>query len=66
MFFIRLVCLISILCGVTNSGEVDGAPYTNSWIGNTYGLPETHIPHSIDNLYVTPSGPATHADRADL
>ena len=56
MFFIRLVCLISILCSVTNSGEVDGAPYTNSWIGNTYGLPETHIPHSIDNLYVTPSG----------
>jgi uncharacterized protein YuzE len=30
--------------------------YTNSWIGNTFGTPASHIQHSIDNLYVTPSG----------
>jgi hypothetical protein len=30
--------------------------YTNSWIGNTYGLPADHIAHNIDNIYVTPSG----------
>lgn len=60
MFFMRLISLASILCGVAFGAafgeEVDGAPYYNSWIGNTYGLPETHIPHSIENLYVTPSG----------
>ena len=28
----------------------------NSWVGNTFGLPEKHIPHNIDNIYVTPSG----------
>ena len=33
-----------------------GVPYVNSWIGNTHGLPQDHIPHSIDNLYVTASG----------
>lgn len=30
--------------------------YTNSWVGNTFGTPSNHIPHSIDNIYVTPSG----------
>lgn len=30
--------------------------YTNSWLGNTFGTPAKHIPHSIDNMYVTPSG----------
>jgi hypothetical protein len=35
---------------------VGGAPYINSWVGNTYGLPADHIAHNIENLYVTPSG----------
>ncbi len=30
--------------------------YSNSWVGNTYGTPADHIAHTIDNLYVTPSG----------
>ena len=30
--------------------------YTNSWIGNTYGTPADHIAHTIDTIYVTPSG----------
>lgn len=30
--------------------------YQNSWVGNTFGLAATHIPHSTDNMYVTPSG----------
>jgi hypothetical protein len=30
--------------------------YTNSWVGNTFGTPVNHIPHSIDNIYVMPSG----------
>jgi Secretion system C-terminal sorting domain len=30
--------------------------YTNSWLGNTFGTPNKHILHSIDNMYVTPSG----------
>ena len=30
--------------------------YTNSWLGNTYGMPGDHIQHDIDGLYVTPSG----------
>ena len=30
--------------------------YSNSWVGNTFGTPAKHIPHSIDNVYVTPSG----------
>lgn len=30
--------------------------YTNSWVGNTFGTPANHIPHSIDNIYVMPSG----------
>ena len=33
--------------------------YTNSWIGNTYGLPADHIAHNIENIYVTPSGKVT-------
>lgn len=35
---------------------VDGGFYTNSWIGTTFGTPAEHIAHTIDNLYVTPSG----------
>ena len=30
--------------------------YTNSWLGNTYGMPGDHIQHDFDGLYVTPSG----------
>ena len=33
-----------------------GTSYTNSWLGNTYGLPADHIPHTIDHIYVAPSG----------
>ena len=33
-----------------------GAPYVNSWVGNTYGTPPTHIAHTIDHLFVTSSG----------
>ena len=35
---------------------LEGMPYVNSWIGNTYGTPADHIAHSIDTIYVTPSG----------
>ena len=35
---------------------VDGGFYTNSWIGTTFGTPAEHIAHTIDNIYVTPSG----------
>ena len=35
---------------------LEGAPYVNSWIGNTYGTPADQIAHTIDTIYVTPSG----------
>jgi hypothetical protein len=54
---------VAIILAVLGSGSallraqtLEGTPYINSWIGNTYGKPAEHIPHSIDNLYVTPSG----------
>lgn len=36
--------------------KLAGAPYSNSWLGNSFGMPDDHIAHTIDNLYVTPDG----------
>ncbi len=54
LFLLPLLVVLTPLAGSAQS--LGGAPYTNSWLGNTYGLPEEHIPHTIENLYVTPSG----------
>jgi hypothetical protein len=53
-------CAAILLCGLSVdrplSAQTLPGVYTNSWLGNTYGLPADHIAHNIDNLYVTPSG----------
>ena len=53
-----LLVLLLAVCTVlpASTQTVKNAPYVNSWLGNTYGTPTDHIAHTIDNLYVTPSG----------
>lgn len=56
-FPLLLLGILGALPTVTGYGQtLGGVPYVNSWIGNTHGSPQDHIPHSIDNIYVTPSG----------
>ena len=51
-----LVSLSALAVSPVGAQTLDGVPYANSWIGNTHGTPADHIAHSIDNIYVTPSG----------
>lgn len=30
--------------------------YKTSWVGNTGGIPQKHIMHNVDNMYVRPDG----------
>jgi len=52
-----LTALICFACiPLAQAESLAGTPYVNSWVGNTYGLPADHIAHTIDNMYVTPTG----------
>lgn len=51
----RLFVFSLVIFGLNLSAQ----PVTNiknSWVGNSFGLPSLHIPHNMDNMYVTPSG----------
>ncbi len=53
----NIVPLLMVLLAIHHTICAQLLPnYANSWLGNTFGTPANHIPHSIDNLYVTPSG----------
>ena len=51
-----LLSLFLVLIAAPVAAQTLPGTYSNSWVGNTYGLPADHIAHTIDNLYVSPSG----------
>ena len=63
--FALLLALVWSGPALLRAQTLDGTPYVNSWIGNTFGKPAEHIPNSIDHLYVTPSGKVAIITRWD-
>ena len=51
-----MVAAISVLMVTTVVPAQADITYTTSWLGNTSGIPEGHIPQNITDLSVTPDG----------